>query len=320
PKVKSQHSQVETLLRYRYDTYVSEFLDAKNKDGVAKGWKRVQLMLNLDANVEYSVEQCKNKVSALKSLWLKIKSDEGATGNAEKQTKQPEYFEAMVLHFGNKSGLSGDTLGNAASESAVNSNEAAEMLKIVQADDISACSSTSSIATLGSKALLTGSGDTNGNGYNSDRIDSDGPDDVDHYTAATSSSSKDAGKQPKRRRKWQKMNKEENLATLQGEQGIGKDMANGLTEMGKSIATAISGSEHENDQLCSLTISQENCSKQLSAIADGRHEIVEASNRMSSLLESSQVENSKQLAEMVKSNNRVSNLLEQFLMRSMGNN
>ncbi|KAJ3234086.1 hypothetical protein HDU78_006053 [Chytriomyces hyalinus] len=354
--------QVEMLLRLRYDTHVADFLKAKNKDKVAKGWKQVQMLLNFDADVEYSVEQCKNKVSALKALWNKIRSEENETGNVEKCTKKPEFFESMVLHFSNKSGLRGDTLGNAASESAVTSNEATKMVLAVQRDNISTYSS-ASINTIASTAVLNAS--NIGNNFN---LDSE-PDDDEDSAPATNSLSKNAGIEPKHQRKWQKLDEEEMAGKLTAEnlglgvvaenkvakqkqqatddgnqqtqpakqtkpdvpqalQGIGKDMANGMVEMGQALAGAISGSatmsNQQSDQLQSLVLSQEGTTQQLAAIVngqrdivDGQREIVEASNRVSSLLASLQDKNSKQLAEMVDASNRVSNLLEQFLLRSM---
>ncbi|KAJ3240241.1 hypothetical protein HDU81_004380 [Chytriomyces hyalinus] len=352
--------QVEMLLRYRYDTHVAEFLNAKNKDEVAKGWKRVQMLLNLDAGVDYSVEQCKNKVSALKALWNKIKAEENKTGNVEKRTKKPEFFESLVLYFGNKSGLSGDTLGDAASGSAVTSNEATEMLKVV--DNISTVSN-ASITTIASTVVSNASDIASdiANSFDSDGLDSE-LDDAEDPAATTKSLPNDAGTKPQHQRKWRKLNEEEKAGMLTAEnmglgalsenkptklkqqaadsanqqtrpakrtkpdfgqalQGIGKDMANGMVEMGKYIAGAISGSSttfnQQSDQLKSLVLSQESSTKQLAAIVDGQREIVEASNRVSSLLESSQDKTSKKLEEMVDANNRVSSLLEQFLMRSM---
>ncbi|KAJ3408429.1 hypothetical protein HDU80_005750 [Chytriomyces hyalinus] len=348
--------QVEMLLRYRYDTHVADFLKAKNKDEVAKGWKRVQMLLNFDAEVNYSVEQCKNKVSALKALWNKIRAEENETGNVEKRTKKPEFFDSMVQYFGNRSGLRGDTLGDAASESAVTSNEATKMLLAVQRDDISTNSSSASINTIASTALSNTS--DFGNNFDIDGLDSE-PDDDEDAAATTKSLSKNAAIEPKHQRKWQKLNEEEKAGKLTAEnlglgvvsenkvtkrkqqatddgtqqtqpakrtkpdvlQGIGKDMANGMAEMGKALAGAISGSattsNQQSDQLQSLVLSQESTTQQLAAIVDGQREIVEASNRVSSLLASSQDKNSKQLAEMVDASTRVSNLLEQFLLRSM---
>ncbi|KAJ3230252.1 hypothetical protein HDU78_008517 [Chytriomyces hyalinus] len=301
---------------------------AKNKDEVAKGWKRVQMLLNFDADVNYSVKQCKNKVSALKALWNKIKSEENETGNVEKRTKKPEFFESMVLHFGNKSGLRRDTLGNAASESAVTSNEATKMLLAVQRDDISTYSS-ASINTIASTAVSNAS--NNGNNFD---LDSE-PDDDEDSAASTNSLSKNAGIEPKHQRKWQKLDEEEKAGKLTAEnlglgvvtenkvakqkqqatddsnqqtqpakqtkpdvpqalQGIRKDMANGMVEMGQALAGAISGSatmsNQQSDQLQSLVLSQEGTTQQLAAIVDGQHDIidgqrkiVEASNHVSSI-------------------------------------
>ncbi|KAJ3241667.1 hypothetical protein HDU78_001738, partial [Chytriomyces hyalinus] len=99
-------------LGHWYNTYVHCFQNAKNKDDVARGWQKVQLTLQLEMDVEYTVEQCKAKVQALRSLFSKLKAEEGQTGNSEKKTKRPNCFEFMVLYFGSKSGLNGKTLSD----------------------------------------------------------------------------------------------------------------------------------------------------------------------------------------------------------------
>ncbi|KAJ3241146.1 hypothetical protein HDU77_011021 [Chytriomyces hyalinus] len=72
--------QVESLLHHRYDSFRSEFMAAKSKEEMADGWRKVQAALNADMEVEYTVEQCKAKVTALKALWSKLKSEEGLSG------------------------------------------------------------------------------------------------------------------------------------------------------------------------------------------------------------------------------------------------
>ncbi|KAJ3237715.1 hypothetical protein HDU81_009098 [Chytriomyces hyalinus] len=101
--------QVEALLRHRYETFRSDFLDEKNKEIHTTGWKRVCAALNMDLVVKYTVEQCKSKVVALESLWGELQVEERGTVNSERKKKMPDCFESIALYFANKSGLNGET-------------------------------------------------------------------------------------------------------------------------------------------------------------------------------------------------------------------
>ncbi|KAJ3248815.1 hypothetical protein HDU78_010269 [Chytriomyces hyalinus] len=60
------------------------------KEEMADGWRKGQAALNVGMDVECTVEQCKAKVMALRSLWSKVKAEEGETGNLERRMKKPD--------------------------------------------------------------------------------------------------------------------------------------------------------------------------------------------------------------------------------------
>ncbi|KAJ3242706.1 hypothetical protein HDU77_010722 [Chytriomyces hyalinus] len=165
-------AQVESLLCHCYNSFHSEFMSAKSKEGMADGWRKVQAALNTDMEVEYTVEQCKAKVMALKALWSKLKSEEGETGNSEKRMKKPEYFEWMVLYFGNKSGLSGVTLGDAEDSITISQGNADAKFQRFMASNSRGSvtgSSTSTVSSSGSLAGIDSDTDSLGDTVDGDR-------------------------------------------------------------------------------------------------------------------------------------------------------
>ncbi|KAJ3221672.1 hypothetical protein HDU81_010398, partial [Chytriomyces hyalinus] len=146
--------EANVLLHHWYDTFAYCFQNAKNKDEVVKGWNKIRLTLQLEMEVEYTVEQCKAKVQALRSLFFKLKAEEGQTGNLEKKTKKPDCFASMVLYFGSKSGLNGETLGDAEDGATMSQEDALDKFQNFMAVSKNAVagSSSSTVSSSGSLA------------------------------------------------------------------------------------------------------------------------------------------------------------------------
>ncbi|KAF4318195.1 hypothetical protein G195_008259 [Phytophthora kernoviae 00238/432] len=63
-------AMVETLLQLRFKTYMSELSVARGSKSLKQAWASLAEELSCQNNVVVSVEQCRNKIKALKSKWL----------------------------------------------------------------------------------------------------------------------------------------------------------------------------------------------------------------------------------------------------------
>ncbi|KAJ3409199.1 hypothetical protein HDU80_002435 [Chytriomyces hyalinus] len=314
--------------------------NAKNKDDIARGWHKIRLTLQLEMEVEYTVEQCKAKVQALRSLFSKLKAEEGQTGNSEKKTKKPECFESMVLYFGSKSGLNSETLGDTEDGATMPQEDVLAKFQTFMAASKNAVAGSSS-STVSSSGSLT-------------EIDSD-TDSLDDTVDANKSDST-IGKPPVKRMKLTEKQRADKMmresiglppaaASKQSESKLEKleskqeklepkpkraktDVAGALENLGgrigdsiSDISSAIAVSHKADPQFKNLesllnqqAVSSEENSKQLKAIADSQQE---SSKHMKAIADSQQ-ETSKHLQSVADSNARVSQLLESFL-RNVGN-
>ncbi|KAI8843558.1 hypothetical protein BJ741DRAFT_591267 [Chytriomyces cf. hyalinus JEL632] len=315
-------SQVDALLRYRYDTFRSDFLDAKSKEAAAKGWKKVQMSLSVHMDVEYTVEQCKGKVMALKTLWSKLKAEEGETGNNEKRTKKPECFESMVLYFGNKSGLIGETLGDTEDGATMSQSDAQAKFQSFLSDSKScvARSSSSTVSSSGSLADIDSDTDSVGDTKTPvKRQKLTEKEEADNLTresfglppvgASKQSDSKSAKPEPKPKRV-----KPDIAGALEN---MGSRVGDGISELAKAIAGNNQSNPHFKNVeslISQQAVSNEENSKQLKTIADGQQE---SSKHMKTIADGQQ-ETTKHLKSVADSNARVLQLLENFLL-SVGN-
>ena len=100
----------EELLELRLVVYKENFLDAKDKISLGRAWSKILLDFNLKFQVEFSLEQLKNKYNSLKSTFRNVSSSSLETGN-NPAPKIPENWEVLNQFFQGRSGLSGIPFG-----------------------------------------------------------------------------------------------------------------------------------------------------------------------------------------------------------------
>ncbi|KAJ3398407.1 hypothetical protein HDU80_008976 [Chytriomyces hyalinus] len=326
-------------------------MSAKSKEGMADGWRKVQSAVNADMEVEYTVEQCKAKVTALKALWSKLKAEEGETGNSEKRTKKPDYFEWMVLYFGNKSGLSGDTLGDAEDGVTISQVDADAKFQRFMASNSRGSVAGSSTSTVSSSGSLAGiDSDTDSLG---DTVDGDGSEATSSKTPAKRQKRteqeeadmmtresiglppavalKQSETNPSKAEPKPKQKKPDVAGALDN---IGSSVGGGLSEMAKAIAGTVGhqadstlknvesliskqsvSQEEASRHMQKMADCQQESSQQLKTIADGQLETSQHLKKMASS-QDELVDSNKKLVE---SNMRVSQMLEQFLLKMASN-
>ncbi|KAI8830643.1 hypothetical protein BJ741DRAFT_619456 [Chytriomyces cf. hyalinus JEL632] len=272
---------------------------------MADGWRKVQAALNIEMDVAYTVEQCKAKVTALKALWIKLEAEEGETGNSKKRTKKPDCFEWMVFYFGNKSGLNGDTLGDAedgVTISQVNADAKFQHVMASTSRDPVEGSSTSTVSSSGSLTDIDSDTDSLGDTVDGDRSNATSTkmpakrQKLTEQEEANMMTRESIGLPPAVALKQSEMNPSK--AELKPKQTkpdvagaletIGSSVGGGLSEMAKAIAGTVS---HQADP--SL--------KNLESLISKQSVHQEEASRHMEMIANSQAESSLQLKKMASS-------------------
>lgn len=117
PQAKWTKETIVALMRYRLQVHRSGFLEAKNKAKITHTWNLICQQINEDHKTNYTMLQCKSKMQILQKSYRDLMNAEKETGNKPCPPK-PEYWEEMLCFFGDRDGLSGQSI--------INSNELQE--------------------------------------------------------------------------------------------------------------------------------------------------------------------------------------------------
>ncbi|ETV68339.1 hypothetical protein H257_15662 [Aphanomyces astaci] len=98
---------VKCLLACHFETNKEYFDGNKSKAQLVAAWRRTALLFNLKMMIAIEVPKLKNKFQAVKSEFSTLRwSMDNKTGNAtERLFDLPTYWDSLVEHFGDKTGL-----------------------------------------------------------------------------------------------------------------------------------------------------------------------------------------------------------------------
>ena len=102
---------VEALLKNRLHTFKVDFLSAKEKNAVIRGWLKVVLAINAIGHSVVDSVKARNKYQTLKSTYRKYSAELNETGNNDIDDP-PNNWEVMVFYFQGRKGLTGEVLAS----------------------------------------------------------------------------------------------------------------------------------------------------------------------------------------------------------------